>query len=77
MTLAIGGVFKETDVGVSYFVSIFVFHVPRRPSVTLDQRPKAPHQLRQKIADKLFEALKTGGVSEMDALVQTLVSEQR
>lgn len=48
-----------------------------RPVVTLDPRPKAPHQLRQTMANKLFEALSSAGISEMDSVVRSIVTEQR
>lgn len=48
-----------------------------RPVVTLDPRLKVPHSLRQNTADKLFEALISAGISEMDSIVRSTVTEQR
>jgi hypothetical protein len=48
-----------------------------RPVVTLDPRPKVPHQLRQTMADKLYQSLLSSGVPEMEAIVQSIVTEQR
>lgn len=48
-----------------------------RPVVTLAQRPKVPLAMRQTLADKLFSALKARDVSDMDAVVDTTLTEQR
>jgi hypothetical protein len=48
-----------------------------RPVVTLDPRPKVPLQLRQTIADKLFQTLLDAGWPEMECIVNSIMTEQR
>jgi hypothetical protein len=48
-----------------------------RPVVTLDPRPKVPLQLRQTIADKLFQTLLDAGCPEMECIVRSIMTEQR
>lgn len=48
-----------------------------RPVVTLAQRPKVPLAMRQTLADKLFVALKARNISDMDAVVDSTLTEQR